>query len=76
LGRGGEENMALILAIRGLLNRSDAGTTYLAVAVVTALALGPREGGVVRLEHRQIGREGRRLIIESGEEQRESLDMC
>ena len=37
MGREGEETMALILAIRGFLNGSDAATAYLAVAVVTAL---------------------------------------
>ena len=42
MGREGEETMALILAIRGFLNGSDAATAYLAVAVVTALDPGPR----------------------------------
>jgi len=37
MGREGEETMALILAIHGFLNGSDAATAYLAVAVVTAL---------------------------------------
>ena len=42
MGREREGNMALILAIRGFLNGSDAATAYLAVAVVTALDPGPR----------------------------------
>ena len=41
MGREREGNMALILAICGLFNGSNAATAYLAVAVVTAQDLGP-----------------------------------